>query len=80
MLKLFTKHPKEAGETYLQHFLFSFGIGLWLLFCSCAAMCHALFPFTCTFTTSSNLKKIHTIMQKRLEILNARKEAMKSKG
>jgi len=71
---LFTRHPHQAGESFLKHFLFSFGIGLWLLFCSCAAICHAIFPFTCTFTTSSNLKKIHAIMQKRLETLAARRE------
>jgi hypothetical protein len=78
MKNLFTHHPKQAGETYLEHFLFSFGVGMWLLYCSCSAVCHAIFPFTCTFTTSSNLKKINAIMQKRLEVLNARREENKS--
>ena len=79
MKNIFTDHPNQAGESYLEHFLFSFGMGLWLFFCSCAAICHAIFPFTCTFTTSSNLKKIHTIMQKRLETLAARREAKNNK-
>ena len=77
MKNIFTDHPKQAGETYLEHFLFSFGVGMWLLYCSCAAVCHAVFPFTCTFTTSSNLKKINAIMQKRLEVLAARREGKK---
>ena len=80
MKNIFTHHPKQAGESYLQHFLFSFGIGLWLLFCSLVAMSHAIFPFTFTLTTSSNLKKINAIMQKRLEFLKARREKMEAEG
>lgn len=80
MKNIFTHHPKQADETYIQHFLFSFGMGLWLLFCSLVAMCHAIFPFTFTLTTSNNLKKINVIMQKRVELLKARREKMDAEG
>ncbi len=59
MKNIFTNHPKQAGENYIEHFLFSFGISLWLLFCAVIALCHAIFPFTFTFTTGNNLKKIN---------------------
>tara|TARA_Y100000593_G_C4135272_1_gene249412 strand:- start:39 stop:278 length:240 start_codon:yes stop_codon:yes gene_type:complete len=42
----FTKHPKEeAGETWLEHFQFSCGIGIRLFFTSIYFIFHGIFPF-----------------------------------
>ena len=46
MYNPFTKHPKEeAGETWLEHFQFSCGIGIRLFFTSIYFIFHGIFPF-----------------------------------
>ena len=41
----FTKHPHSVGETWYQHFKFSFKIGFRLLLSSLYFLLHATFPF-----------------------------------
>ena len=46
MYNPFTKHPRETvGETWWEHFKFSAGIGIRLLFTSLYFLTHAIFPF-----------------------------------
>jgi uncharacterized NAD(P)/FAD-binding protein YdhS len=63
--QLFTTHPHDAGETYLQHFWFVFKMGLRFLKIFFAILIHGVFPFLCTRTASNEVKKIYAIMQKR---------------
>ena len=46
MKNIFTDHPNSVGETYFQHFAFTFGTGFKLIVWGFAAMIHALLPFT----------------------------------
>ena len=46
MYNPFTKHPRETvGETWWEHFKFSYGIGIRLFLTSIYFSVHALFPF-----------------------------------
>ena len=42
----FTKHPKEnANETWWEHFKFTLGVGIRLIFTSLIFIVHGIFPF-----------------------------------
>ena len=46
MYNPFTKHPREeAGESWLEHFKFSCGIGIRLFVTSIYFLLHGIFPF-----------------------------------
>jgi hypothetical protein len=55
MYNLFTKHPKEVNETYLQHAFFAFACGLKLLGLGLVACTHAVLPFCFEKTVSQKL-------------------------
>ena len=65
MKNIFTKHPKEVNETYLQHMWcaikFSFKLEC-LAFC---AFIHAIFPFLCETTASDGIRELNDCMKKR---------------
>lgn len=63
--RAFLSHPKEAGETYLQHFWFTVKLATWLMGCGLALLLHGLFPFLFTRTTSNQIARIYAIMLKR---------------
>jgi len=42
---IFFNHLKENKMTYIQHFVISFHIGLYLLLCSTKSFIHAVFPY-----------------------------------
>ena len=58
MANIFTKHPKEVGESYLQHlwvaWIYSFSLFLLFLI----AFIHSLFPFIFKNTTSAKIIKM----------------------
>jgi len=47
LLKLFTKHPKEVGETYLKHALEATCIAFKCHMAAYTQLVHAVFPFIC---------------------------------
>lgn len=51
----FTAHPREAGETYWQHFGFAMGVAGRALAAGLAAALHAVFPFLMQRTASTIL-------------------------
>ena len=67
MKNIFTKHPKEVNETYLEHMWcalkFSFKLEC-LAFC---AFIHAIFPFLCETTASDGIEELNDFMKKRRE-------------
>ena len=52
MMNVFTKHPKEVGETYLQHMWASFRYSLTFALLVGVAIVHAILPFVFTKTAS----------------------------
>jgi len=58
MANIFTKHPKEVGESYLQHLLVAlkYSFTLFLLFLT--TFIHSIFPFIFRNTTSSKIIKM----------------------
>ena len=45
MKNIFTEHPNEQNESYLEHACFASKCGIRLIFLGIAAIIHALFPF-----------------------------------
>ena len=52
MNNIFTKHPKEVGETYLQHGWQAMRYSLTFLFLFAIAFIHAILPFLFIRTAS----------------------------
>ena len=65
MKNIFTKHPKEVNETYLQHMCCAFKFHYTLLRLSLCALVHAIFPFLFKTTASDGIKTLNDCMQKR---------------
>ena len=65
MNNIFTKHPKEVGETYLQHFYHAMSFSFLLFSLSLKALVHALLPFCYETAVSDRIKKLSEGMQKR---------------
>jgi len=58
MANIFTKHPKEVNESYLQHLwvALKYSFSLFLLFL--IAFIHSIFPFIFKNTTSKKIIKM----------------------
>jgi hypothetical protein len=55
MANIFTKHPKEVGETYFQHLWVSLKYSFKLLLLFIIAFIHSIFPFIFKTTTSAKI-------------------------
>lgn len=53
--RLFLDHPRDVGETYVEHMGASAAYGFRLLGMAGAAFVHALFPSLCRTTTSDRV-------------------------
>ena len=58
MANIFTKHPKEVGESYLEHLwaAWKYSFILFLLFLT--SLIHSIFPFIFKNTTSTKIIKM----------------------
>ena len=65
MTNIFTKHPKEVGETYLQHMWASFRYSLTFLLLVFVAMVHAILPFVFTKTASCIIQEMSDHIKER---------------
>lgn len=72
-MNFFTRHLRESGENYFEHFLFTFSIAFWLMGTGLILLCHAILPFMFVFKASGNVRKINQVMQKRIEFLIERR-------
>ncbi|MSP33869.1 MAG: hypothetical protein EXR06_03075 [Rickettsiales bacterium] len=72
-VNFFNKHLVEAGEGYLEHFIFAAVTSLWIVMAGIILMFHAIFPCILTTATSDNIKKINERMQKRVMVLTERR-------
>ena len=67
MKNIFTKHPKEVGESYIQHFFKALSFSGLLFSLGFKALIHALLPFCFETTVSDKVKTLSADMQKRRE-------------
>ena len=65
MKNIFTDHPESVGESYSQHFLFAFNVGLRLILWGIVALIHGIFPFTFKTYVSSRIKDLYHKINKR---------------
>lgn len=64
-MKLFTEHPKNAGESYFEHAGFAFQIGVQTLAASLMAFTHAIFTFMFETGASKRIKKLHAFLEEK---------------
>lgn len=61
------EHTQSVGQTYWQHFRFSFVMSLRLLCAATTAFIHALIPSAYPSTTSRSLDELHQLMLHQIE-------------
>ena len=64
-MNIFTKHPKEVGETYLEHMFNALRYSLTFLFLLVVAFIHAIIPFLFTRTASCVIQEMARHIEKR---------------
>ncbi len=55
----FRAHPKQVGETYLQHMQTAFGFAHQFIKCTFFCSVHAIFPWLYTTRASSEMTDLH---------------------
>ena len=60
----FTAHPRQVGETYLQHGFFACRYGLKMLAGGAAAFLHGLFPFLFETTGSRITRELNAMLER----------------
>ena len=65
MTNIFTKHPKEVGETYLEHMWNAVRYSFTFLLLFFVALIHSIFPFLFTKTASCVVQEMAKHMEKR---------------
>jgi hypothetical protein len=63
---LFVSHPRETGETYMEHLAFTVKMGVRIVTCGVLLLIHGLFPFTFRRTVSMQIEKIYAILKGRI--------------
>ena len=64
-MNIFTEHPSQVSETYLQHMKKALTFSFKLLVMSCQALLHAFFPFLFVATVSDKIKVMNDVLQRR---------------
>jgi len=68
MANIFTKHPKEVGESYLQHLWVAWKYSFSLLLLFLAAFIHSIFPFIFKNITSAKIIKMAEDLKNRKKL------------
>ncbi|PHR23360.1 MAG: hypothetical protein COA37_08520 [Hoeflea sp.] len=63
--RLFTAHPHSVDESYFEHLLFAGKFAGKLFLAACAALMHAILPFTFEKTASGIINELHHRMHNR---------------
>lgn len=66
--RLFAEHPREVGETYVEHFEMAARFGLRLARLTGAAFVHAVVPGVCKTTVSDEVKRMADEMGYRAQV------------
>ena len=64
--RLFTEHPDDVGETYVEHMGVALSFAGPLARAAGAALVHAFLPFLCVTTASRTVKQLHARMVNRI--------------
>lgn len=59
----FTAHPREVGETYLEHCAFACRYGLKMTLGGLAALVHGIFPFLFRTTGSRVTRELNEVLE-----------------
>lgn len=62
-----TRHLREAGETYPEHFGVAAGFGLRMIVGGLACLVHAVFPFLCERTGSETVRRLNGTLSRRVD-------------
>lgn len=62
---LFTKHPQQVGETYIEHMLVSLSYSLTFFLLSVTSLVHAFLPFLFINTGSNSVFYLYEVMKDR---------------
>lgn len=65
LINKFIQHPNAVGMTYLQHFRFAFNLAFRLFIAACCSVIHAVFPFLFTSYSSSTIRELNDLFNKR---------------
>ena len=65
MINIFTKHPEEVGETYLEHMFNAVRFSLTFLLLFVVALIHSILPFLFTKTASCVVQEMAKHMEER---------------
>ena len=65
MTNIFTKHPKEVGETYLEHLFNAVRYAFTFLLLFVVALIHSILPFLFTKTASCVVQEMAKHMEER---------------
>jgi len=63
--RLFTAHPHSVDESYFEHLRFAGTFAGKLFLAACAALIHAILPFTFEKTASRMINELHHRMHNR---------------
>jgi hypothetical protein len=64
--RVFTEHPADTSETYLEHLWFTIRMSLRFNLVSILLLTHGVFPFLFTRTASAQIERIYLIMKARI--------------
>ncbi|MEO1168382.1 MAG: DUF6356 family protein [Pseudomonadota bacterium] len=71
MTSFLTKHLRDIGETYAEHFVAASGFGLRMVTTGLACLVHGIFPFLFEKTGSEMVRRLHDEMvRKRADTLH----------
>ena len=63
----FTKHPREVGESYGEHFGVAIRFGFRMIAGGLGCFVHAVFPFLCQRTGSDTVRGLNASLCKRAD-------------
>jgi hypothetical protein len=67
---LFTKHPREVGESYGEHLSHAGSTGFTLIGAGLACLVHAVLPFLFVNTGSNIIRRLHGGLTRRVDAPN----------
>ncbi len=72
----FTAHPRDVGESYLEHAAFACRYGAKMTLGGVAALVHGLFPFLFQKTGSRITRELHAALEQSAARAAARRDAL----
>lgn len=72
----FTAHPRDVGETYLEHGLFACRYGAKMTLGGLAALIHGVLPFLFTTTGSRITRELNATLEESSARARARRESI----